>query len=149
MKNNIIISLVLILFLSSCSKAPTSYSRSEVEAMARITLPSSASSIHCGTEHGIDSLTYIRFTLPEEDLDNFIKSLKLARPLSGNENEITGSNVMLHSDMGVQWWQPELLTHKKVSDKSEPGFAWNVLAGYTEGDELNKTITVYLFNFSI
>lgn len=141
--------LFYLLLFVGCARSPRPYSRSEIENIAHIKLPSSYTSIRFGTERGIDFLAYLRFELPEEDLDDFIESLNLLKPLSSDVGEIASSNVILHKDMGVKWWQPDLLLDKKVSDKSEPGFSWDLLVGYTKDDRANNTITVYMFNFSL
>jgi hypothetical protein len=133
-----------LIALAGCSRlTPTTVSdSSEVQRLARITIPASAAGLQCRTECGIDPLTYGRFDIPAADLpavlDRMPKDRKVA-PYSGY------SNVTSHQ-MSEPWWQPGRLREPRVAEWSEPGFSVNLMFGESEQ---SGVLTVYFFNFGL
>jgi hypothetical protein len=117
----------------------------EIQRQARITIPASATNIHCGTDavhRGPNAATYGRFDIPKGDLALVMAGMpgeQKTKPYDGH------SNVTSHQ-MRQTWWQPESLSQKQVADWSMPGFSVNLLVGQNENKD---TVTVYFFNFSM
>lgn len=136
--------MVVVAVLSGCSQqqSPKIKDIAEIQRLARITIPASASNVHCATEHGIDSLVYGRFDIPAADLRLVIADM----PASEKIMPYNGySNVTSHK-MSEIWWQPEHLKKRMVANWSKRGFAVNLLFGEAGQPAL---LTVYFFNFSM
>jgi len=122
--------LLMVAFLSGCGpqRNPAVKDVAEIQPLARITIPASASNVRCATEHGIDSLTYGRFDIPAAELRSVLAGMP-----AGVEVRPYGaySNVTAHK-MRESWWQPAQLKERKVANWSTPGFSVNLLFG--EGD---------------
>jgi hypothetical protein len=114
----------------------------EVQRLARITVPPSATGLQCQTECGIDPLAYGRFDVPAADLPAVLDRM----PKDGRVGPYTGySNVTSHQ-MGEAWWQPGQLQQPRVAEWSEPGFSVNLMFGESGQP---GTLTVYFFNFGL
>lgn len=114
----------------------------EVQRLARITVPPSATGLECRTECGIDPLAYGRFDIPTADLPAVLDRM----PKDRKVEPYTGySNVTSHQ-MSEPWWQPGQLREPRVAEWSEPGFSVNLLVGDSGRPGI---LTVYFFNFGL
>jgi hypothetical protein len=114
----------------------------EIQRLARITIPASASNVHCATQDGIDSVAYGRFDLPAADLHLVLANMpanEKVRPFDGY------SNVTSHT-IRQPWWQPKQVNGPQVVNWSIPGFSVNLYFG--EGQEPG-IMTLYFFNFTM
>ena len=78
---------------------------SAVESNAEIKIPASATEIFAHTEGMNEISVFIRFNLPAEDLDEFIKSSACQEPLTK-----TKPNGELPSETMPDWWKPNIAT---------------------------------------
>jgi hypothetical protein len=114
----------------------------EVQRVAQITIPPSATGLQCRFERGIDPLAYGRFEIPTADLSKVLDTI----PKDSKIQSYSGySNVTSHT-MSETWWQPGLLREPQVAEGSKPGFSVNLMFGETEQPGI---VTVYFFNFGL
>jgi len=113
----------------------------EVQRVARIPIPSSASGLEYRTESGIDWLVYGRFDIPAADLPAVLAGM----PADGRVELYTGySNVSSHQ-MAEPWWRPDQLRGVRTAEWSATGFSVNLMFGETGPPGM---LTVYFFNFT-
>lgn len=128
----------------SVSDAPIT-DRGDIQRQARITIPESATNIHCATDavyRGPNAATYGRFDIPKGELSLVLAGMPGEQKTTSYDGY---SNVTSHK-MSQAWLQPELLERKQMADWSMPGFSVNLLIGENGNKD---TITVYFFNFSL
>ncbi len=141
---NSLIATVAVIALAGCGPvAPTIVSDpAEVQQLARIIMPPSATGLECRTERGIDPLTYGRFDIPAADLPAILDRMPKGGLVALYADY---SNVTSHQ-MSEPWWQPGLLREPRVAEWSEPGFSVNLLFGESGAPGV---LTVYFFNFGL
>jgi len=113
--------------LAGCNRiVPSAVTDSaEVQRLARISIPPSASGLQCRTVCGIDPLTYGRFDIRSADLPTILDRM----PKDGKIKPYSGySNVTSHQ-MSELWWQPGQLQQPRLAEWSEPGFSVNLMFG--------------------
>jgi hypothetical protein len=132
--------------LAGCSASDAQITdRGDIQRQARITIPESATNIHCATDadhRGPNAATYGRFDIAKGDLPLVLAGMpgeQKTKPYDGY------SNVTSHK-MSRLWWQPESLQQKQVADWSMPGYSVNLLIGENGKKD---SVTVYFFNFSL
>ncbi len=114
----------------------------DVQELARIKIPASATDLRCATMKGLDRLTYERFEIPTADLKRILADM----PADAREAAYSGySNVTSHA-MDEPWWQPNLLGQPRVVEWSSPGSSVNLMF---RGSNRPGVLTVYFFNFSL
>jgi len=139
-----LIAAATVVALAGCGRVTpaTVTDPAEVQRLARITVPPSATGLQCRTECGIDPLAYGRFEIPAADLPAVLDRI----PKGDKVEPYTGySNVTSHQ-MSEAWWQPGQLREPRVAEWSEPGFSVNLMFGEAGPP---GTLTVYFFNFGL
>ncbi len=116
----------------------------QVEQLARIRIPKSATDVHCVYDSGgIDQMIYGRFDVPEADLPQILEAMPEGYQVSSNGEH---SSVMIHK-IDDSWWKPSDLQSPQAAEWTLPGpFAVNLLFGKTAKSDV---LTVYFFNFSM
>jgi hypothetical protein len=134
--------LPVVVALAGCGQQrnPIVNDVSEIHRLARITIPGSASNVHCAAEQGIDSAVYGRFDVPAADLPLVLGGMPVGEKVQPYDGY---SNVTSHKK-SEPWWQPGLLSKPKVANWTMPGFSVNLLFG--EAGQAG-VVTLYFFNF--
>jgi hypothetical protein len=139
-----LIFIVLAIFVAAgCSGQNREITnRGEIQVLANMILPPTATNARCATETGRDQLAYGRFEIATKDLSHFLAQI----PADVKIESFDGvSNVTSHK-MTESWWRPELLKNPRIVEWSKPGFSWNLMLGDPPEPE---TVTIYFFNFTL
>jgi hypothetical protein len=141
---NSLIAAVAVVTLAGCGRVtPTTVTDpAEVQRLARITVPPSATGLQCRTECGIDPLYYGRFEIPAADLSAVLDRM----PKDRRVESYSGYSKVTSHQMGEPWWQPGQLREPRVAEWSEPGFSVNLMFGESGQPGV---LTIYFFNFGM
>jgi hypothetical protein len=144
MRYGLLITTLSLAFAGCVPQSPTVITDpAEVQRLARICIPPSATNLHCRTMCGIDRVTYGRFEIPLANLKSVLDRAPSdceVKPYEGGY-----SNVTAHT-MTEPWWKPDRLRDPRVAEWMEPGFSVNLMFGET--DDVGM-LTVYFFNFEM
>jgi hypothetical protein len=80
----------------------TTIDRPTVEKLAHVKLPDEASDIYTHTESGIDTAIWLRFQMPCEKRDEFLRQAGYQDPLSTTTRYVKNRQLKTES-----WWTPE------------------------------------------
>ena len=130
-----------LVFIRNLSSTPVSEFSAEtndrtiLEGNADIKIPSSAIDIHGFTDGFRDIDTYIRFTIPSNDLKTFLASTVCSEPLSKQDirDQIKGYPVF-------EWWHPETTTDYMSCSGSEEHIGQTIFVDMTNSD----TYVIYI-----
>lgn len=151
-RSGLVATFVLVL-VAGCQPTPPPVHTDlvTVSKIARITIPTSATSVFCRTDRDeqssfslpqLDFHYWGRFDIPVADLPLFLQQLPKdcqPKPFSGY------SNVTSHQTAEV-WWHPERIRNPQEVGWMMPGFAVSLLFGPSE---VEGVLTVYFFNHEL
>lgn len=78
--------------------------RDMLEGNTELKIPASATDIHGYVDGFRDVITYLRFTLPVENFETFLKQTGCAQPLYQSDKSTAYS---MHNWDSLKWWRPE------------------------------------------
>lgn len=109
----------------------------ELEAVAEISLPTSAREIHGMISGFTDVDIWIRFNLPNADLPAFLQKTRCTEPL-----KTTDPTYYFPETIDPDWWQPHKATDLKVCYGSHDHFTQRILVDQSEPEML----VIYVFS---
>ncbi|NCO04659.1 MAG: hypothetical protein GW939_00765 [Candidatus Magasanikbacteria bacterium] len=136
--------IVISLAFAGCNvDKPKEVTLQDAEIAGRFTVPKEAQNIHFQIETE-PAAVFARFTIPEEQEQAFIDTL-------GTNNQTINyfgqQNAIIDTKTAFLWWQPVQLYEKKLIQKKEQGFEWNVVLGKTIEESSQNLVTIYLYNY--
>jgi hypothetical protein len=111
--------------------------RTRIERYAHIQFPTGARDIHACVQGWQDPITYVRFTLPPEELDLFLSTTGVEQPLKSGEI----SDLFAHPPVELHrsWWAPPL-----QPVRFRAGSGKRTYEGKDDDGEYSEEVTHYL-----
>jgi hypothetical protein len=125
----ILFTLLLIVFLTGCSMS-NNITQIEIERFIGADLPQQATDIKFSQQQGLDTLVYLRFNLPPEDLKLFLVTIGFKKTLK----DLFPIVPTVSTGGRPEWWLPDHLTNYAAEEDIINGKVYQIAVDKSRTD---------------